>query len=159
PSFTLETSHEVLGDAPQRQLDLQLHMTSLLRRERWHLDIFRPNAQVFLSLLGTEIDIELAPYLRIVRPDRPEDNIGIHRDTVYGASPFEISVFVPFVDLDDGAALRVEPGSHLKSEAEIPFVRTESADPLLVKGSPKHQLGYPYAPQVLDERYPLKTVP
>ncbi len=47
----------------------------------------------------------------------------------------------------------------MKGADEIPFIRTESEDKALVKGSPKHKLGYPYAPQVLDPSYPLKDIP
>src|SRR5438132_8166557 len=105
--------------------------------------------------MGPDLDVQSAPYLRIVRPAKAQDNIGYHRDTVYGGSPYELSVFVPFVELAAGAALSVEPGSHLKAERDIPFVRMAISDKVVMKGSLKHTLGFPYAPQVLDEGYPL----
>lgn len=155
----LESCHHVLGADPQAHTNLQTHVTEALRRERWHIDILRTNVSRLAEIVGPDIDVEISPYLRLVRPHRVEDNIGFHRDTVYGASPYELSVFVPFVDLDERATIRIEPGSHLKAEGAIPFTRRDNLDPSIVKGSPKHRLGYPYAPQQLDPRYPAAMTP
>jgi hypothetical protein len=151
PDVTLETYHRLAA--------VQARMAELLRRERWHLEVFRRNQALFSSLVGPDLDVESAPYLRLVRPGKPEDNIGMHRDTIYGGSPYEISVLIPFVDLDEGAALRLEPGSNAKAERDIPFVPIPPADPSVTRGSTKHKLGFLYAPKALDPSYPLKAVP
>ena len=157
---TLETFHRHAPD-DDTHLRVQRAATELLREERWHVDVIGANLAPFRALFGPDIDIQRAPYLRLARPQRRSDNVGFHRDTVYGGSPYEVSIFIPFVDVDAGATLNVEPRSHAKSEREIPFTRTESPDASVIKGSVKHQLGYPYAPQVLDARYEhaLRPVP
>ena len=73
---------------------------------------------------------------------------GLHRDLLYGASPYEVSLLVPFTDLDADNALRVVTGSHTEPASSFPATRVESAT--VTAGSPQHQLGFPYAPQVLD---------
>ncbi|MDQ1431926.1 MAG: hypothetical protein QOF40_2528 [Actinomycetota bacterium] len=99
------------------------------------------------SFVGLDLHLQRYPYLRVARPGRPDDVTGLHRDLLYGASPFEVSMLVPFNDLDADSALQVVSGSHLEPASSFPATRTESE--LVTPGSPRHQLGFPYAPQVL----------
>ncbi len=46
------------------------------------------------------------------------------------------------------AALRVVSSSHIAPDSAFPFTQTVSQDVEI--RSPKHQLGYPYAPRLLD---------
>lgn len=98
----------------------------------------------FQRLLGSDIHIQSKPFLRISRPGAADDNIGFHRDTWYGDTPYEISVWIPFTDTDEGNALRVAPGSHIWSEATHPVERFDRPD--VQKGSTKHSLGFIYSP-------------
>ena len=152
--ISLEKYHHFIGDDDQRHTDIQYYLTEKLRKEKWHLPIFGANVSHLIDLIGPDLDVEAEPYLRIVRPWKPQDNIGYHRDTIYGTSPYELSVFVPFVDLDSKAALRIEPGSHRKSDADIPFTKIDNPDPSITRGSIRHKLGFLYAPHILDETYP-----
>lgn len=159
----LENYHTFVGDDDRRHTEIQAALTEALRNEKWHFDIFKKNLEPFIQILGPDLDLEAEPYLRIVRPHKPQDNIGYHRDTIYGASPYELSVTIPFVNLNEESAICYEAGSHRKAESEIPFIRSEkNPDPNLTKGSVKHKLGFLYAPQILDENYSLdhlKPVP
>lgn len=154
-SVTLENYHELIGEDDDWHISIQAQITERLRTEKWHASVFRDNLSLFAELLGPDLDLEAEPYLRIVRPGKPQDNIGYHRDTIYGASAYELSVILPFVDLSEAATLRVEPGSHLKAEGDIRFTRINNPDPTVTKGSTKHRLGFLYAPQILDENYPV----
>jgi hypothetical protein len=100
------------------------------------------------SLVGLDLHVQRYPYLRIARPGKPNDVTGIHRDTLYGASPYEVSLVIPFTDLDAEGALRVISGSHIDPPAKYPATRVESDS--VTAGSPRHLLGFPYAPQLLD---------
>ena len=93
----------------------------------------------FRTLIGADLHIQQEPFLRISRPGIPDDNIGLHRDTWYGDTPYEISVWIPFTDTDEGNALRVAPGSHLWSEEAYPIERFDGG---VEKGSVKHSLGF-----------------
>lgn len=123
--------------------------------------IISHNLDVFKRLIGPDLHIQNHPYLRAVRPHQNADAAPLHRDTYYGASPFEVSVLVPFGDTDSHSSLRVISGSHIEPDTAYPFVQTVNPDVAIQ--SVKHRLGYPYAPRVLDpslvsraERVPLK---
>ncbi len=110
--------------------------------------IISRNLALFRQLIGPDLHCQTYPYLRVVRPERDDDAAPMHRDTYYGASPFEVSVVVPFTTMDAHAALRVVSGSHVAPDAAYPYRQTLSPDVAI--RSPKHRLGYPYAPRLLD---------
>ncbi len=156
PEITLEKYHEyVFDDAVHTQI--QITLTELIRSEDTIQHVILDNKPLFEQLVGPDMDIQIKPYLRITRPGQAKDNIGYHRDTFYGGSPHEISVIIPFMDLDTGNALRVQPKSHLIPEKDIPLIKTKSED--VEKGSAKHGLGFLYAPKLIDPSYPLAMQP
>jgi hypothetical protein len=120
------------------------------------------NVDLFRALIGPDLHIQPYPYLRAVRPGIGDDAAPLHRDTYYGASPFEVSLVIPFTEMERSAAIRVISGSHLAPDTAFAYTQTVSPDVTL--GSEKHQLGYPYAPRLLDpalmdtaEPVPLKV--
>src|SRR3954464_13662410 len=72
------------------------------------------------GFVGLDLHVQRYPYLRIARPGRAGDVTGLHRDLLYGASPYEVSILVPFTELDDDSALRVVSGSHTEPAASFP---------------------------------------
>ena len=88
------------------------------------------------------------PYLRIARTDRPEDNIGIHRDTHYGASIEEWVLWFPLTNAIKGGELRILGGSHNDPEERYPWVQEEN--PEVEKEGDKHWLGFRYAPKKMS---------
>lgn len=123
-----------------------------LSRQYWasglSREIIARNLAMFRQLIGPDLVIQPTPYLRSVRPSLNADAAPLHRDTYYGASPYEVSVVVPFTEMEANQALRVISGSHLAPDSAYPYTQTVSADVEI--RSPKHQLGYPYAPRLLD---------
>lgn len=114
--------------------------------------------QAFLSsFIGADLLVQTYPYLRIARPGKPRDNLGFHRDTHHGSSPFEVSMFVPFADLDEPSAFRVVSGSHADPESAYPFEQV--TDPVITRGSALHKLGFPYAPKILRPEVALRSEP
>jgi hypothetical protein len=118
----------------------------------WEADlartIIKENIELFRAVIGADLHIQRYPYLRVVRPGHPFDASPLHRDTYYGASPYEISVVIPFTEMDHITALRVISGSHLAADSEYLYTQTVRDD--IAIGSVKHQLGFPYAPRLLD---------
>lgn len=106
------------------------------------------NLDLFRRLVGPDLHVQRCPYLRAVRPGTPGDAAPLHRDTYYGASPYEVSVLVPFTEMTAESAVRVVSGSHVAADAEYPYSQHVSPDVTI--RSPKHQLGFPYAPRLLD---------
>ena len=144
----LEDYHLYL-DNDEQHIDIQNRLTNYFREEKFAKKIIEQNMDIFFDLIGRDIHVQKYPYVRMARPGRYEDNIGIHRDTHYGGSPYEISVHIPFVDLDHSSALGVITGSHVHPEASYPWEQQESKT--VTKGSMKHKLGFLYAPKKMPE--------
>lgn len=142
-----------LEDYHQLVTDDERHFAILhdLATFYWEAQLGRPivtrNLELFRRLIGPDLHIQSFPYLRAVRPGQVQDAAPLHRDTYYGASPFEVSVVVPFTEVDAGAALRVISGSHTAPDSAYPYTQTVSPDVRIRSG--KHELGYPYAPRLL----------
>ena len=147
-SITLEHYHEQMKDS-DRHTEMQVHMTAFYRQAKLGFEIAQGHQPFFEKILGRDLQVQRNPYLRITRPHQDGDNIGFHRDTYYGGSPHELSFWVPFVDISAENGLSVVPGSHNFPESHFRTVQIKSPD--VEKGSSKHQLGFPYAPKVVDE--------
>lgn len=147
-------SLERLDDYHHLVTDDEQHVAILhdLSTYYWEAALGRPiiteNLDLFRRLIGPDLHVQPTPYLRAVRPGLVRDAAPLHRDTYYGASPYEVSIVVPFSEMEASAALRVISGSHLAPDSAYPYTQTVSPD--VVIRSPKHQLGYPYAPRLLD---------
>jgi hypothetical protein len=132
--------------------DRHVHLLHELSKFYWEADLGRAivadNLELFQSIVGRDLHIQRYPYLRAVRPGAIRDAAPLHRDTYYGASPYEVSIVVPLTAMDGASAMRVISGSHRAPDSEYPYHQTVSDD--VVIHSPKHQLGYPYAPRRLD---------
>lgn len=148
PSATLEKYHELVN-TDEEHTELQYKLTQFYREKKYSKRLFKDNQSLFETYMGKDLNVQADPYLRMTRPNKPQDNIGYHRDTFYGGSPYELSALIPFVDLIEDNTLKVLPGSHLRSEAEFPFDHITNPDATIIKGSKKHQLGFLYAPKVL----------
>lgn len=135
--------------------DVELHAAAAKEAAGTSLTIALHEMTYFHSLLGLDTHIQRVPFLRISRPGIADDNIGLHRDTWYGDTPYEISVWIPFTDTDEGNALRVAPGSHIWSETTHPVERFAGS---VEKGSLKHSLGFIHGqPKRLESH--VATVP
>ena len=119
--------------------------------------IISANLDLFRRLVGLDLHVQRYPYLRVVRPGQPHDAAPLHRDTYYGASPYEASVLVPFTDMGAEDAVRVISGSHVVADTDYPYVQHVSPD--VAMGSPKHRLGFPYAPRLLDPAHAERAEP
>jgi hypothetical protein len=110
--------------------------------------IIASNLDLFRHLVGLDLDIQRCPYLRAVRPGKPRDAAPLRRDTYYGASAHEVAVLVPLTDMGAEGVFSVISGSHVSPDSAYPYVQQVGPDVMI--RSPKHQLGFPYAPRLLD---------
>lgn len=149
PQITLENYHQIVGN-DQKHTQLQIQLTDFFRRQRFAYQIISAQLSFFKTFIGQDLKVQRNPYLRITRPQKPQDNIGYHRDTFYGGSPFELSVLIPYVDVSAESALSILSGSHIRPESEFSTVQIPNPDPAVTKGSAKHQLGFLYAPKQMD---------
>ena len=145
---TLPRYHEFVSDADHEETHWQL--SNFFWECDFSFEIGRAQLGLFRDFIGPDIHLHPRPYLRIPRPGRPEDNIGLHRDTFYGQSAYEITVHIPFTDTDEGNALRVVSGSHVRAETDYTIISLGKA--AWGRGSPKHQMGFPHTPKkIVDD--------
>ena len=144
---SLEDYHLVATD-DEKHIAIQAKLAEFYWQGRLGPDMIGRQVAFFREFVGQDLYVQKFPYLRIARPGKPQDNISYHRDTWYGATAFELSVFVPFVDLAPEAALQMVSGSFRESEEAYPHTRLESKE--VAAGSVKHKLGFAYAPHRLD---------
>jgi hypothetical protein len=137
--------------------DVHWEISSWFWERRLAHDIVAANLAVLQQLVGMDLHVQRYPYLRIARPGRSSDVTGLHRDTLYGASPYELSLLVPFTDVSDGNALQVVSGSHAEPAAAYRAMRRDAPD--VEPGSRAHRLGFPYAPQVLAPEVAARAEP
>jgi hypothetical protein len=152
--ITLERYHEIADDDATHQ-QYQIQLTELFRKHRYAHRVLAAQDDFFRPFLGPDLLVQISPYLRMARPGKPQDNIGYHRDTFYGASPYELSVWIPYVDLPAESSLSVLSGSHIRPESDFPVTQTQSSE--VTKGSELHKIGFPYAPKVMDAN-PLANI-
>jgi len=159
-TIPLEEYHN-LAENDEYHTDMQYKLTAFFRQERFAYKIISAQVDFFKKFIGNDLFVQKNPYLRMTRPLKPQDNIGYHRDTFYGGSPYELSVLVPFVELNEKNSLSVMNGSHTLSEKLFPTDRIENPDKSVVKGSQKHQMGFLYAPKLMDPavREKMKPIP
>jgi hypothetical protein len=144
-----------LDDAEIKKLHIEY--SEKLWANEFSLDVARSLLPIIQQFLGLDIMVQYNPYFRIARPNKPQDNIGYHKDTQYGQTPYELAVHIPFVDLDAKSALRVISGSHLMPESIFPRVTGDG--PLIEKGSIENRIGKPYAPKRLLVPEGMETIP
>ncbi len=145
--ITLERYHHFITDETEHT-EFQYRMFERISEEHFIDDILSENLDIFKYLLGPDLDIQAKPYIRIARPGKSQDNIGFHRDTFYGTAPDEISVWIPFVDLDAPATLSLYSGSHLFPDSRFPTKSFENTE--IKKGSKKNLMGFLYSPKLMD---------
>jgi sporadic carbohydrate cluster 2OG-Fe(II) oxygenase len=137
--FDLIDYHLYVQEEQHRELHYEL--TQHIRNARLQDQIVAENLSLFKSFLGNDIDIQTECYLRISRPGMDSDNIGMHRDTHYGNSAYEVSSIYPLVDFVEGAAVGIIPGSYKYGELELEQIPHKT----ITKGSKQNQLGFLYS--------------
>lgn len=148
-SIPLEQYH-TLVDEDREHTDLQVKLTQYFRENKFGPKIIKSHEGFFREMVGQDLLVQSNPYLRMTRPLKKQDNIGYHRDTFYGGSPYEISVLIPFVNLEKESSLSVMSRSHILPESLFPTDQIQNPDTDVTKGSSKHQLGFLYAPKLMD---------
>lgn len=144
-------------DSDARHTEIQAALSNFYQQEGFGPLLIRENLGFFKDFVGLDLHVQKFPYLRIARPNKPQDNIGIHRDTHYGSSSYEISVSIPFTENGPLGSLGVVSGTHLLSEADLPVTQVQSEQ--VARGSIKHKLGFLYAPKLMSDEIRAKVTP
>jgi hypothetical protein len=148
PGLRCLDDYHWLVDDDERHIEILHDLTTFYGQAELGRSIIASNLDLFRHLVGLDLHIQRCPSLRAVRPGKPRDAAPLHRDTYYGASAYEVSVLVPLSDMRADGVLRVISGSHVSPDAAYPYLQRLSPD--VTFRSPKHQVGFPYAPRLLD---------
>jgi len=97
-SFTSLADYHQLKISAKQHDEFQFKVYKKVNELNLHRQFVEDNIDFFISLFGPDIDLQTFTYLRIARPGAELDNIGMHRDTDYGNSAFEVSLSLPLVD-------------------------------------------------------------
>ena len=157
---TLERLEDLHGHISDDEAYIKVHLAlnGFFRERQFAKKIISSELDALQKLISPDLCIQTNPYLRIARPGVAGDNIGLHRDTFYGASPYELSVVVAYTDLDEGGALRIVSGSQRTPESETRFHEVDIDG--VERGSPRHLAGIPYIarivlPEIANEAVPV----
>ena len=152
----LENYHQLNLSNKQHQ-KTQWKIATYFWKKRFHIDLIKSILPFLENKLGPDLLVQKKPFLRIARPNILADNIGFHKDTIYGQSPYEMSIHIPLVDLDKKSCLQFVKGSHFLKEKNIKFEKFTSTTK---KGSKSHKLGTPYDPKRISKKqYKFTPVP
>ncbi|MFB9887616.1 2OG-Fe(II) oxygenase family protein [Balneatrix alpica] len=150
----LENYHQVVSSDEQHR-GIQYQLFERLHASGLHQQVVEANLPLFRSIFGPDIDIQVKPYLRIARPQCPQDNIGFHWDTFYGNSAYEVSCVFPLTHNNAQGALQLAPGSQHWPLAS--FEQQFAAE--VGKGSMANQMGFLYAPKIIKDLDYSKLTP
>src|SRR5262249_16870453 len=113
--------------------------------------LFRPELPFLTSLLGPDVLIQNAPYLRVGRPKEVRDSIDLHRDSFYGCSVWHVNCWFPLVPWQPGRGLPLGEGTHVvPSRGVRDKTFPDEFRSTVAKGSVAHALGYVYRPWTDD---------
>jgi sporadic carbohydrate cluster 2OG-Fe(II) oxygenase len=147
--------HKFVNDKKHKKI--QWELASYFWRNNLHLQCAKGIRNFLFENIGPDLLIQKKPFLRIARPNKISDNIGLHKDTLYGQSPYEMAIHIPFLNLNKKACLKFASRTHLINEKKLKFKKIDSK---ILKGSKDHKLGKPYDPKIFDEKsYNIKSRP
>jgi len=153
--ITFSNYHNYVND--EKHQKIQWELAKYFRDNKLHLICFEGIREFLYSQFGQSILVQKKPFLRIARPFKEQDNIGLHKDTIYGQNPYEMSIHVPLMSLDYKSCLKFAKNSHLLNDKKIQFYKSKS---LFKKGSRQHKLGKPYEPKkIINNKYNERALP
>jgi sporadic carbohydrate cluster 2OG-Fe(II) oxygenase len=103
---SLEDSHRVVDNSQSNDLRLFV-MQYLFTGTSFHRDYYNSAKHIIHHLCGNELAMQKRPGLSINLSRNPNDILPIHADTWNGVSPFELNIWIPFVNCHDSLCLYI----------------------------------------------------
>ena len=132
----------------QNIIALQEKLRNISSKSKNFTSFARTFAKDIEFLLGPDISYQTSPWFRIARPMKFEDNIGFHKDTMYGQDPLIPTLFCPLVNLNTDGNMIFVRKSHNLNEKKLSlkkesFIKSQ-------KNSKLHKLGIPFNPKCIS---------
>ena len=107
----LEQAHTVISHDSSN--DLRLHiMQALSKNNSFNKSYYYAAREIIQALCGNELAMQKRPGISINLPENHNDILPIHADTWNGVSPFELNIWIPFVDCSDSMCLYILKREH-----------------------------------------------
>lgn len=103
---SIENAHHVVSHAESNELRLHM-MHKLFKDTTFHKNYYNASKKVIQCLCGNELAMQKRPGLSINLPKNTNDVLPIHADTWNGVSPFELNIWIPFVDCTNSMSLYI----------------------------------------------------
>ena len=103
---SLEDAHHVVLHDESNRLRLFI-MQSLFKGTAFHSNYYNAAKYIIHSLCGNELAMQKRPGLSINLPNNKNDVLPIHADTWNGVSPYELNIWIPFVDCKNTMSLYI----------------------------------------------------
>ena len=102
----LENAHQIISHKESN--DLRLHiMRNIARDTLFNRKYYYAARKIIHALCGSELAMQKIPGISVNLPFNHSDILPIHADTWNGVSPFELNVWIPFVDCTDSMCLYI----------------------------------------------------
>lgn len=102
----LERAHEIISHDLSNNLRLYI-MQALSKDNSFNKSYYYAASKIIHILCGNELAMQKRPGISVNLPKNHNDVLPIHADTWNGVSPFELNIWVPFVDCTDSMCLYI----------------------------------------------------
>ncbi len=104
--MSLENAHKTISNNESNDLRLYV-MQRITQGTSFNRNYYNAARRIIHSLCGNELAMQKRPGLSVNLPNNESDVLPIHADTWNGVSPFELNVWVPFVDCSKSMCLYI----------------------------------------------------
>ena len=102
----LENAHKIIDNEQSNNLRLHI-MQELSKDTEFNRNYYYSAKKLIHTLCGNELAMQKRPGISINLPNNQNDVLPIHADTWNGVSPFELNIWIPFVDCYSSMSLYI----------------------------------------------------
>lgn len=102
----LENAHQLIRNEESNNLRLHV-MEKLFIDTAFHRNYFNAAKHIIYALCGNELAMQKRPGISINLPNNHNDALPIHADTWNGVSPYELNIWIPFVNCEKSMCLYI----------------------------------------------------
>tara|TARA_B100000674_G_C37959874_1_gene971447 strand:+ start:1124 stop:1936 length:813 start_codon:yes stop_codon:yes gene_type:complete len=103
---TLMSAHQVVSHEESNDLRLYI-MQKISEGTTFQRNYYNAAKKIIHQLCGNELAMQKRPGLSVNLPNNHNDVLPIHADTWNGVSPFELNIWIPFVDCTNSMSLYI----------------------------------------------------
>ena len=105
-AITLMNAHQAISNEESNDLRLYI-MHKISEGTIFQRKYYNAAKKIIHQLCGNELAMQKRPGLSVNLPNNHNDILPIHADTWNGVSPFELNIWIPFVDCSDTMCLYI----------------------------------------------------